>query len=725
MRRFVMAILTAVLVGVCGLPAAQAGDKPVRALFVLAGSGGHNIEVNTPPLFKMIEQVGGIKVTLLAPPKGKPGDTAHIAKLAELKPGDIDVLVFYTVGGKLEPAAEQALQKFVEAGGGLVAIHGATASFGGSKTWFNLVGARFAGHAPGTYNLVIDITDKKHPITTGVAAFPVNDEEYTYKFAEGVKRHVIARFKERPPKSKEKTNNDVLWTIEVGKGRVFHCGLGHDVKAWSTPEFQKLILQGIHWAAGRPQRVKLSAARVDAYGQPLPTGAIARLGTGLFRLPGPVLFLAHAGPQLLVAATRDGDVRLWDLAAAKESRRWKLPTSRNLFEPGVGSPSLALSGDGTTMIWRDEKGNLVVADVVSGKELRRWTPQELEAKFKSDGRGTPTLSLSGDGKLLVLAELSNARFGTAGRQVGVWRVASGDFVGVMKVDKNLSLTACDLADDNGTLATLEGTPEGIKEKKGPDEAVVRLWNVATGQELRHFAVGKDRSRGLRFAPGGKTLAVVFDNSVRLFDAATGKEQRVFTLDGDTLRGVAFAPDGTRLFGHGERQVIVWDTKDGKEQRRFTLDAPTEDRRSGKQLLAPVALAQDGKTLAVGSGAGFRRWDVASGKELKQPDGHHNFVAALAFAPQGDRVLSATTDSPVRLWDAATGRLVRQFDFPADEGPQQRGFLTELTRMLISPVHVAFAPDGQTVAALKRGQALQRWDAGTGKRLPAWANAPRG
>jgi type 1 glutamine amidotransferase len=260
MRVMLLAALAALLTVAGSRGEAQNKDKPVRALFVLAGSGGHNIEVNTPPLFKTIERVGGIQPTLLAPPKGKPGDTAHVAKLADLKPGDYDVLVFYTVGGKLEKEAEEAVQKFVEAGGGIVAIHGATASFGNSKVWFNLVGARFAGHAPGTYNLVIDITDPKHPITAGIDAFPVNDEEYTYNFAPGVQRHVIAQFKQRPEKSKAK-NNDILWTIEVGKGRVFHCGLGHDVKAWSTPEFQKLILQGIHWAAGQPRRVDLTAGK--------------------------------------------------------------------------------------------------------------------------------------------------------------------------------------------------------------------------------------------------------------------------------------------------------------------------------------------------------------------------------------------------------------------------------------------------------------------------------
>jgi type 1 glutamine amidotransferase len=228
-------------------------------LFVLVGEGGHNVEVNTPPLLKTIEKIGGIEVKLLAPPKGKPGDGAHLSRLAEVKRADYDVLVFYTVGNKLDEASEKALQRFVEDGGGIVAIHGATASFGNSKFWVNLVGGRFAGHAPGTNELVIDITDPKHPIMAGVDSFSVNDEDYTYQFAEGVKRHVLAQFRQRPAKTPEKKgNNDILWTIEAGKGRVFHCGLGHDVKAWSTPEFQKIILQGIHWAAGHPRKVSLT-----------------------------------------------------------------------------------------------------------------------------------------------------------------------------------------------------------------------------------------------------------------------------------------------------------------------------------------------------------------------------------------------------------------------------------------------------------------------------------
>ncbi len=75
---------------------------------------------------------------------------------------------------------------------------------------------------------------------------------------------MLAQFRERPDKTVEKNgNNDILWTQEVGKGRVFQCGLGHDVKAWSNPSFQKLVLQGIYWTAGRPRAVVLPDRRRD------------------------------------------------------------------------------------------------------------------------------------------------------------------------------------------------------------------------------------------------------------------------------------------------------------------------------------------------------------------------------------------------------------------------------------------------------------------------------
>jgi type 1 glutamine amidotransferase len=241
--------------------AALADDtKPVRVLFVLGSPPFHDIRTMPPILEKVLDQVGGFQVTRLEPPKDKkPDDPAHMAKLADIKRSDYDVLVFYTSGYQLNELQERALEKFLEDGGGIVAIHGASFSFSKSKLWMQLIGAQFIGHIKGTHPLNIVIADPDHPIMAGIKPFTIIDEEYKHKFAD-VDKHVLGRFRERPPESDQTANMDIIWTREVGKGRVFYTSLGHGKEAWENPSWQKMIVQGILWAAGRPREVQIPKA---------------------------------------------------------------------------------------------------------------------------------------------------------------------------------------------------------------------------------------------------------------------------------------------------------------------------------------------------------------------------------------------------------------------------------------------------------------------------------
>ena len=94
------------------LPAHGAdGTKPVRVLFVLGSPPYHDIRALPPILEKVLDQVGGFQVTRLEPPKDKaPDDPAHLAKLANIKRADYDVLLFYTSRHKLDELQERALQ---------------------------------------------------------------------------------------------------------------------------------------------------------------------------------------------------------------------------------------------------------------------------------------------------------------------------------------------------------------------------------------------------------------------------------------------------------------------------------------------------------------------------------------------------------------------------------------------------------------------------------------
>src|SRR5581483_6598367 len=119
MLRSLVLFATALLSGL--VSPAHAQEKPVRILLVLGSPKFHDIRTFAPTIEKVLDKVGGFKVTRLEPPADKP-------------PND-DAAVFYTTGYKLTETQERALEKFVEDGGGLVAIHGASASFGNSQAW--------------------------------------------------------------------------------------------------------------------------------------------------------------------------------------------------------------------------------------------------------------------------------------------------------------------------------------------------------------------------------------------------------------------------------------------------------------------------------------------------------------------------------------------------------------------------------------------------------------
>jgi type 1 glutamine amidotransferase len=220
--------------------AAQDKDQPVRVLFVL---NGHDFGPKAPILEKLFKDLGGFQVT---PEK-------DLKKLADVKRADYDVLLFYG-SPQANELQDRAIEKFVEDGGGVVALHHSSA--GGSKEWIRLIGGRFAGHIAGTHKLNVVITDKDHPVTKGVGPFTIEDEEYKHSFAD-VERKVLAKFRERPEKSDQKANMDILWTREVGKGKVVYTGLGHGKEAFSNPEWQKLVVQAVLWTAGKPREVKI------------------------------------------------------------------------------------------------------------------------------------------------------------------------------------------------------------------------------------------------------------------------------------------------------------------------------------------------------------------------------------------------------------------------------------------------------------------------------------
>jgi uncharacterized protein len=148
--------------------------------------------------------------------------------------------------------ARENLRQFVEGGKGVALVHFACGAWFGEWPEFSKVAGRaWAGPGPnvrqhdpfGTFR--VELAKRDDPIVQGMTDFDTQDELYTCLVGD----HPI----EILAHAKSKVDGKyypMAFVSHYGKGRTFHCPLGHDAKALSVPGVQELSRRGCAWAAG-------------------------------------------------------------------------------------------------------------------------------------------------------------------------------------------------------------------------------------------------------------------------------------------------------------------------------------------------------------------------------------------------------------------------------------------------------------------------------------------
>ncbi len=236
--RFSRLVLAFCLLSPLVISAQKSGDDGVIDVLFLGhdqreGRGYHLSHVFAPMLS---QSLGREKIRL-----------RYEEDVSVLNPDDLaktDVLLIYANHRTLSPDQEKALLDFVNNGGGFVPVHSASACFGHSKAYVDLVGARFKSHGLEAFTTRIAPGMERHPILDGLESFETTDETYVHADHNTDQRTVLLL----------RENEPWTWVRSQGKGRVFYTAYGHDIRTWGQPEFHDLLVRGILWSAGDAKR---------------------------------------------------------------------------------------------------------------------------------------------------------------------------------------------------------------------------------------------------------------------------------------------------------------------------------------------------------------------------------------------------------------------------------------------------------------------------------------
>jgi RNA polymerase sigma factor (sigma-70 family) len=432
-------------------------------------------------------------------------------------------------------------------------------------------------------------------------------------------------------------------------------------------------------------------AEKDAAGDPLPAGAVSRLGTLRFRHASTIYSIAFAPDGKVVATgSLDNTVRLWDTATGKELARLGWHNGPKIVAQVI---SVAFSPDGKTVASGSNDGTVRLWDPKTGKALHEIeSGQGLVAAMAFGPEGKTLVTAHGEGKCLI-----------------VWDAATG------KEQRRLTGHA-------DALSAVACSEDGKLIVSGSADHSVRVWDAVTGRELHKFDAGA-HVEGVALSPDGKLAAsAAREEGVRLWDVVAGKPAGKLPFPEESVNAVAFAPDGKTLAAssmtsHPEGgevlgRVVLFDVGARKALRQLT--------EGDHYPIKTVAFSRDGKTVAAAGwvNGSLRLWDAATGKELRADGGHTAQITAAVFTHDGRRVVTSAWDETARVWDAATGKELRRL-------PGSSVYLRQDYRDM--PPTVAYLrSDGKTLLTVTgpKDPTAHFHDIDTGKELrklalPAW------
>lgn len=378
------------------------------------------------------------------------------------------------------------------------------------------------------------------------------------------------------------------------------------------------------------------------------------------------------GKQVLTQSA-DGSASLWDSATGRQVRRWVMEGSLS---------SAAFSYDGRRVLLGGNKVYLI--DIQTGKE----TNFEWKGEQSGHAYGANSMAVSSDNKQLLIGTLDEAI---------LFDIVSGQEL--QRFKHKTYITVAFSPDGKRVLTGSAGTSEDQGDR------VVRMWDVATGEEIQQFGAYDKSISSVAFSPDGRhILTGLYQRGVSLRDVATGKE--LWQLPDISGMALAFSPDGTLVMtASGLRDIATGN--------------PSTTQFEGFEGAVDVDFSFDSKRVLTGSSDNTARiWDVATGSELQRFEGLTSTVSSVVWSRDGRQILTAGYDDKAHLWDVLAGQEVRRFEELGqdDRWATHNYGSNRWSDYAAFAESAVFSPDGRFVFTVgKDGRAIL-WNIATGEEV---------
>jgi WD40 repeat protein/serine/threonine protein kinase len=413
----------------------------------------------------------------------------------------------------------------------------------------------------------------------------------------------------------------------------------------------------------------------------------------------------------IVSGSWDETLKIWDAVSGRALRTLKghtNPVTSAVFNRN-GTQVASGAEDSTVRIW----------DVASGQEVRTlkghsgfvsgvaFSPEgDRVASSSHDGTvrvwdvasGKPTLKASSPGSLGIIASVA---FSPDGK-----KVVSGDQAHTVKLwDAQNGRELLALKGHTDIVTSVGFSPDGTRLVSGANDAVVKVWvpavadQASPGRFLEHLG----RVTSVAFSPDGQRIAgAAWNGTIKIWDAADGRE--LVTLHGrvDRPARVAWSPDGKRILTESfnlHDRAKLWDASSGNEL--LTLAA-------GGAMVSDAAFSPDGKQIAGGCfQSPLRMWEAATGKVVQSFENVQT-VNCLAYRRDGKQIVCGTSLDGITIYDASNGKQLVTFQAP----PDSKWRFLKLGQEILE---VAFSPNAKYVVSRRMNEkTLVVWDALTGQ-----------